>query len=222
MNAKRLRSFGGFRPGRRGAGLLLLALASCLAGCQALAAPWILTGEEPTKRIKAEFPHLKDKKIAILVWADSDTRFEYPFVRLEMAEHIKTELEARIDGVKFASIRQVIELQDRDPDWDRKPPARIGQRLDAQRVISVEISQYTTREPESRHLLRGRIAAQVSVYDTARPDAGYLYRTEVAITHPEKSDGRWGRDEGAVRREAMEAFATALVKRFYDHDEKVD
>ncbi|MBL8879926.1 MAG: hypothetical protein JNG88_12470 [Phycisphaerales bacterium] len=220
MNAKRVRiqSLGL----RGGVGLLALLLAGCLMGCQALAAPWILTGEEPTKRIKAEFPHLKNKKIAILVWADSDARFEYPFVRLEMAEHIKSELEARIDGVKFSSNRQIIEMQDRDPDWDRKPPAKIGQRLDAERVISIEVSQYSMREPESRHLLRGRIAAQVSIYDTSRPDSGHLYRTEVAIMHPEKSEGRWGNDEAAIRREAMEAFATALVKRFYDHDEKVD
>lgn len=207
--------------GRRGMGLLLV-LCTILGGCRALATPWILTGEEPTRRVRAEFPHLKGKKIAIVVWADSDTRFEYPFVRLELSEHIKSELESRIDNVTFCSNRQVVALQDRDPDWDRRPPARLGEQLGADRVLSVEVSQYTMREPESRHLLRGRIAAQVMVYDATRPSAGYLYKTEISVVHPDKSDGRWGNNEAAIRRETMEAFAHALVKRFYDHDEKVE
>lgn len=203
-------------------GLLFVSLSATLVGCQAIAAPWIMTGEEPTKRVKAQFPHLKGKKVAILVWADSDTRFEYPFVRLELAEHVKSELESRIDDIKFCSNRQIVELQDRDPDWDRKPPGQLGQRVGAERVISVELSQYTMREPESRHLLRGRISAQVMIYDATHPDASYLYKTEISIAYPEKSEGRWGNDEPTMRREAMEAFATALVKRFYDHDEELD
>lgn len=209
------------RPGRSAALLILPALVVSSAGCQSLAIPFLLWGPEPTRTIPAEYPYLEGRKVAIVVWADRDTLFEYPFVQLEVSEHVSVPLKANVRGISIIPNRTVVELQKRDPDWDRIPPARLGARLGADRVVLVELTLYTTREPEATHLYRGRISANVKVYDTAYPDSAPTYRTTIETVYPPDSPGQWGTDDRAIRKAMMESFANDLARKFYEHKVKL-
>jgi hypothetical protein len=197
----------------------LVLVSSC--GCKLAAAPFLMWGPEPTKEVPAEYPYLQGKKVCLLVWADSETLFEYPWVRLEVSEHVAQAMQANVKGVSFVSNRNVVDLQRRDLDWDRRDPAVLGKRFAADRVLMLELTQYTTREPESPHLYRGRIAANVKVYDTAYPGSAAAFKTSVETVYPPESVGQWGTDDQAIRQATMEAFAVEVAGKFYNRRVRV-
>ena len=197
---------------------LLLAASS---GCRLFAAPWLMWGQEPTKEVPAEYPYMQDKKVCLVVWADSETLFEYPWVQLEISEYVTEAMKPNVAGVSFIPNRNVVELQRRDFDWERGDPTMLGKRFGANRVLMVELTQYTTREPESPHLYRGRIAANVKVYDTAYKDSAPAFKTAVEVVYPPESVGQWGTDDKEIRKATMETFATELAGKFYDRRVKV-
>lgn len=204
------------------------ALAGCLAGCQWFAAPFLLWGEEPTRTVPAEYPYLTGKKVAILVWADSDTLFEYPQVQLEVSEHVAAALDSADElatkkGARLAIVpnRQVTAYQRSEVNWDREHPAKIGKQFSADRVLMIELTQYTTREPESTHLYRGRIAGNIKVYDPAYPDSRPAYKTTVEVAYPPESQGEWGTDDRAIRKSTMELFGSQVATKFFEHQEKI-
>lgn len=202
---------------------LLLSCAAALAllaGCKLLAAPFLLWGEEPTKKVEAKYPYLDNKKICVLVWAEQGTLFEYPNVRYELAEFLGQELKSALKGVTLTSNQTVVEFENREYDWERMNPASIGARFKAERVLMVELTEYTTREPDSPHLYRGHISANIKIYDTSQPDAGPTYRTQVATVYPPNTMSEWGADDRVVRRDTMQQFAADVVNNFHDRQEK--
>ena len=204
------------------AGLLVLgSLALCAGGCQLIALPVVACGEEPTRKVVAEYPYLAGRKVCVLVWADAYTLFEYPDVQFQVAENLRVALSRYVRGISVVPNRQVVEYQSRQPDWERENPARIGERFGAERVVLVELTQYTTREPDAPHLYRGHMAANVKVYDPAYPDAEPTYKTAVEVAYPPDSIGQYGTSERDIRRAMMEAFAAEVAGRFYERREKV-
>ena len=211
------------RLGRRlGRLALLLSLVATTTGCNLLVVGAVLFGREPTKLVQAEWPYLEAKKVCILVWAEMDTLFEYPNVQYEVAEHVRQAMEANVKDVAIIPTRQVDDLQRKDVDWDRSPPATVGARFGADRVLMIEITQYTTREPESPHLYRGRISANVRVYDTGLPKAGPSWSGVVETAFPPNSVGHWGSNDRTIRRATMEAFAIEVAGKFHDRQVKVE
>ncbi|MGE0480962.1 MAG: hypothetical protein AB7Q17_10875 [Phycisphaerae bacterium] len=210
------------RRATRAATLAALGAAlALLAGCRLMALPFLMWGEEPTKTVAAEYADLGGKKIAVAVWAEMDTRFEYPFVQLEIAEHVRAALEASLKGTTFVPARQIVEHQKRNPEWERGSPGALAARFKADRVLLVELSQYSTREPDSPHLLRGRISAAVKVYGADEQRDAPLYRTTVDTVFPEDSVGQFGVSDDQVRRATMEAFASDVARKFHEHKIKV-
>lgn len=206
----------------RGAVLLGLGLLGPLTGgCAVVRAMTYLFGELPTRQVKAEYPHLAKQKVCVLVRADMETIFEYPHVQWEVADHVRVALEQNVQGVKVVDPRRVAEYQRGHPDWERTDPAELGKRFAADRVLEINLTQYTTREPDSPHLYRGHISALVSVYHAGYPNSEPVYTTEVKTVYPPESVGEPGTGDRAIRRAAMEVFANDLAGKFYDRTVQV-
>lgn len=189
-----------------------------LTGCQQLMASMaVLWGKEQTRKVPAEYRELGGKRVCVVVWAEMDTLFEYPHVQFEVAEHIRAGVEPHVAGVNFVPNRDVVDFQRRNPDWDRMDPAEIGRRFDAQRVLNVELTRYTTREPDSPHLYRGRISANLTVID---PAAAATRLKDVEIVYPPEAPAAWGVDDAAVRLATMTEFGRVVGRKFYEHEEK--
>ena len=203
---------------------LTLVLASPLlltaTGCRWFAAPFLLWHKEPTKTVPAEYPHLVGKKVAIVIWADMDTLFEFPHIQLELSEHVRFAMQPNIEKITFVSNRQIVEAQKRDGTWARKSPASLGARFEADRVLLIEITQCTTREPDSTHLFRGRISANLKVYDTAQPEAEPAWKGTAEAAFPKDAQAAWGTDENTVRRTTMEVFGQEVANFFYERKVK--
>lgn len=197
------------------AALFLLPVA--LGGCRALA----LVLPEKTKTVAAEYPYLAGKRVAVAVWADMETLCTYPQVQWSVADHVRAALEANIREVDVVDPRKIVDIQRSDAKWESADPALLGRRFDADRLIEIQLTQYTTREPESPHLYRGHIAAAVRVYNTEYTQSEPAYQTDVHTVFPPDGPGQWGSSDQDIRRATMEAFADELTGRFFDRKIKV-
>lgn len=196
-------------------------LATLCGGCAFVRAGAMLFGEDQTKKMKAEYPQLADQMVCILVRADAETTFEYPHVQWELADHVRVALEQNVQGIKVVDPRRVAEYQRGNPSWEKADPAELGKRFAAQRVLEIDLTEYTTREPDSPHVYRGRIGAVVGVYNAAYPGSEPVYTTELTTVYPPEGVGEVSAGDRAVRRVTMETFAEDLAGKFYDRSVKV-
>jgi hypothetical protein len=201
--------------------LILPGMAGLVSGCGFFRGAVLLWGKEPTRKVPAEYADLAGRPTAVLVWAEDYTRFEYPNVQFELAEFVRVAVEGRVRGATFVPSREVDSFIRSNPDWDRLPPGQVGQRLGADRVILLELTEYTTREPGSAYLYRGHISANVKVYDTAAPEAEPVYKTTLESVYPPETFAGYGTTDRMVRQGAMRAFAEQLAGKFYERQEKV-
>ncbi len=196
-----------------------LSVAALVLGCRAVALPWLLWGEPPSKTVPADYPYLAGKRVGVIVRADVGVLFEFPHVQWEVADHVTVALENNVRGVKTIEARKIAEYQRREPDWDKEDPPRLGRKFDADRLIEINLTQYTTRDPESPYVQRAHIAAVINVYNTEYPNSAPAYSTEVRVAYPPQ-EGEHGLSDAAIRRGGMEAFAAEVAGKFYERKVK--
>jgi hypothetical protein len=195
--------------------LVLLPLVTALGGCRLLGVLF-----EDVEHVKAEYPHLANKRAVIIVRADIQTLSMYPHVQLELADHFRLDLEGGVKGLLVVDPRKVVDFQRSEPDWEKMDPSELGRRFGAERVIEVDLTQYTTREPGHEYLYRGHIAAAVRVYNAEYPNTEPTYKTHIEALYPEHGPSQWSGDERSIRSLTMQLFAQEAAGKFYDHDVK--
>jgi hypothetical protein len=198
----------------RHACLWLLAVAAGLTGCRSLVLFW----PEPTKTIRAEYPYLANKKVCVVVRGPDELLFEYPNVQWEVADHVRVALESNVRGVTVVDPKKVADFQRTDPAWETMDPAELGKKFGAERVLEIDLTQYTTREPESPHLYRGHISAAVRVYNPEYPNSQHAYQADVKTAFPPEGPGQYGTNDRAIRAATMDAFGQDVAVKFYDHE----
>ena len=136
------------------------------ASCNLLT-PLVFIGDHK-KQISAEFDKLPQKRVAILVWTEPATLFDYPHVRWELATYVADKLNAEMAqrqlGTEVVDPREVEDFLQKNIDAQVDPYA-VGRHFDADYVVFLEVLRMQIRNPEEPQFLRGRIEASVSVHD---------------------------------------------------------
>jgi len=198
--------------------LLILGLL-LLAGCNILAYPAYLLFGQPSRTIKAEYAHLADRTVALVLAGPPAIDFEYPYARNDLGLAVRGALGQHVKNIRLVPQEKVDDLQRSDPAWLSLGLGEIAAKLGAQRVLYLELVQFTMREPESINLFRGHIWAEVSVYeaDASQPHRP-SYQTQVQVVHPEQAPLPAGPSaQIAVWRQSLSLFAQELTGKFYDH-----
>jgi len=201
--------------------LLVAALGCCSLSCNWLT-PIIFIGEHQ-KRIYPEFDKLPKKRVAILVWTDPATLFDYPHARFELATYLSDklsyEMEQRKLGTNVVDPRDVEDFIEKDLDA-RIDPEKVGHKFQTDYVIYIEILGFQVRDPDVPQFLRGRIEASVTVYDT-RDDAGMMTKyelTPVTTTYPVEGPVVMTASNSPLVREGLyRMFAEEVARKFYEH-----
>ncbi len=201
-------------------------LAACFvvvpAGCQPTGyLLYLVAPEGPGETVEAEFTGLENHSVAVVVYADPGVQYEYPFCRLTVATAAGSELRNRIKGIRLIEPVKVIKYQDQNTYWESMPKTQLAKALGADYVLYVTLVEYTTREPGSLDLLRGRITAQCSIYqaDLAERDSAVWRGKDIAILYPPNgpAGGSVGQDDTAIRVPTERLFAEELARKFYKH-----
>jgi hypothetical protein len=183
-----------------------------LTGCRALALIW----PEQTKKVPAEYPYLTDKRVCIVVRAPEEMQFDYPNVQWEIADHVRVAMEGNVRGVSVVEPKKVADFQRSNADWETMDPAALGKKFGADRVLEIDLTQYTTREPESPYLFRGHISAALRVYNVEYANAQHAYQADVRTVFPPDGPGQYGANDRAIRASTMDTFGQDVANKFFE------
>lgn len=199
----------------------ILAVLACTAGgCQqSRYLTYLLFGGD-TEDVKAEFNGLSDKTVAVIVYAEKSVQFEYSDVQLSVSAIVSGELAKNVKKIKIVDPRRIIKYQDENVYWDEKDKSELAKVFGADYVLFITLVEYSTREPGSVNLYRGRIVAQASLYKAGTPErtARVWQNKDVRVIYPEHDPtGQPQENDRVIRLKTEAEFAEKLGKKFYDH-----
>ena len=201
--------------------LFLLTPVVMLAGCN-IVAPIVLLGDTK-KKVTAEFDKLPNSRVAVVVWTDPSTLFDYPYARLELATFVNDKLTAELTqrelGTDVVAPREVEDFLQKTPSA-QIDPVKVGRQFRTDYVVYVEVSEFQFRDPDSPQLLQGRIGASVSVYDvrSEREKPNRFSLAPVECVFPEGSPVLMNASNSMYIREATyQQFAEQVARKFYEY-----
>ena len=175
------------------------------------------------KTVSPEFDKLPNRRVAVLVFVDPSTLFDYPYARFELASFVGDKLYAEMaqralntDVVDPRDVEDFLQ-RNRDAEID---PQEVGLAFDADYVLFLEILTFQIRDPRQPQFLRGRISAAVSMHDIrCEPDELCRFElTPVTCVHPDGAPVILTATNSAFIREATyRAFAEQVARKFYEH-----
>lgn len=209
-------------PIRIAAMVLLSAACAGMGGCRSLGyMGYLLAPEPPQKTVPAEFEGLANSRVAIVIFADEQVQYEYPYARLTLASAIGAELMSRLKDVTVVDPGKVCRYQDEHINWEAMDTTALAADLGADYILRLALMEYTTREPGSVNLFRGRITAQAGLYQADLPErsARVWWCDSIAVVHPKDDPvGLIGESDRRIRSLTERLFADSLVKKFYAHE----
>jgi len=201
--------------------ILTLSLLVSLAGCNLLV-PFAFVGEHKRK-VLPEFDKLSNQRVAILVWMDPATLFDYPYARVETASYVsdklRHEMAQRRHETDVVDARDVEDFLQKNLDA-RVDPILVGRRFKADYVVFIEVLEFQIRDPEEPQFLRGRVEAAVTVHDVqSEAQAASRYTlTPVKCRYPDDQPVLMDATNSPLVREATyRLFAEEVARKFYEY-----
>lgn len=200
--------------------VILAALACGACGCmQGRYLIYLLTGNKE-EDVKAEFVGLADKTVAVVVYCEKSVLFEYPDVQLSVSARVAGDMKKNVEKVKVVDPRRILKYQDENIYWDEKDKTELGKALGADFVLYITLVEFSTREPGSVNLYRGRIVSQASLYKMGVPERSsrVWQDRDIRVIYPENDPtGQPRENDRAIRAETERLLAEKISQKFYDH-----
>ena len=175
-----------------------------------------------TKTVPAEFAQLQGKTVAVMIWAEPETLYDYPYVRLELASYVSDKIRAHVEDVRLVDDRKVEDFVQKNPQAALEPHS-VGEEFGADLVVYIELLEFQMRDPDAPALIQGRIHAAVSAYDlTADVDEPPQYELAgVETVHPDQPVLFTLTAADILRSETYDKFADQVARKFYAHEEEL-
>ncbi len=193
---------------------------ACLVACQP--AGWLagaVAGGERTVDVAAEYRGLEQKKIAVLVAAPHTVLFEFPLAPLTVSRAVSGRLAADIPGATLSDPKQIVAFQRKNPQWLGVPTSQLIERLNVQRLVMIDLAEYSTHEPGNAHQFRGVVVAQISVTESGGDRTNNAaYSQVVSARYPEESGlGLLEEDADTIKLGMIDLFSRRVSGLFHDH-----
>ena len=203
-----------------GLGSLLVFIAAA-GGC---VGAYFLTDPEKSETIEAEYGNIRDGTVAVVVWADQPIVDEYPQARYQVCRSVTHHMKKNLKAANFVSAREIREFQtNSSADWENMSPNEIGQELDCDFVLRLELLEFTPRASDTRQLHKARIEATMNLFECGTHNRlDPAFDSEVRITYPPKRlHGAQNTNEADLLHQAVEYFSEVAARKFYAHEIKL-
>ncbi len=204
----------------------LLAAVGTSAGCSTEMWRYMayITRGGRSKKVKAQFAGMAGKTVAVVVYTDRRTQYEFPDLNLTLSMAIASRLDKNVKNIKIVPPARVVRYQDENIYWEEMDKVDLAKALGADYVLYVPMEEFGTRLPDSSYLYQGRATCQLGVYDVTKlPRESRVYQSDkIRILYPEHEPaGMLNENDRQVRVTTEAMFADKLTKLFYDHKEEV-
>ena len=195
-------------------------LALSLVGCPIGAVISLFAKKSPTVIVEARY-ELPAGDMLILVDSPVE-RTGLSGVAALLTSELRSEITAQRLAPKIIPNHELVSLQIGTPNYDQLDIAEIGRRLAAQRVLYVEVVQFTLGTVVDESVGRGVVRAMVKVFDVQAdkrvwPETKPLgYEVIVRTDFREPSGEQYRRE---FTEDLCKRTAEAIVKLFREHEE---
>lgn len=195
-----------------GWGLLLAGLILATGGCGWWGQRAYQAGASVSS---ARYDGLAHRRVAVLVYCDSATSFQYPQARREVSSFVTARLARAVPTARLVAYDAIIAYQDDTPNWQMLPVKAIGKHFSVDRVLYIELTSYRFHARGAKNLLRGDIAANVYVYDTHVGGSGRVFSTKLETHWPKHGpEAGFDADLDMVRMNTLVRFSRELGRCF--------
>lgn len=204
--------------------LTLLALCAQLPGCiigatiGGMAESYHRTG---STEIEAEYTGIGGHSFTVVVTSDRLIEANNPGITARMTQRINDRL-IQNAGPSFAiPSADLLSVLYNMPQWPALPRGEVAEILGVERLIVVEVVEYSLNEPGNKYIWNGSAACVVTVYesDSGFPDAP-VYEKALRVTFPDTSGlMRTDIPETAVNTELSNRLINRISWLFYTHEE---
>jgi hypothetical protein len=207
------------RGGQLCAAFVLTALLTMSSGCALISyGLYVVTGGEKEVEVDAEYYGLDDQSVAVIVHADDRTLYEHADAPLRIARALSAQISDAIPTARLVDPNKVAKFQKDNPYW--VPYGDLMERFDADRLIVIDIDQYTTHDPQNTHYWRGVLSAGVSVTERDAADSEqFAYVNSLNIQYPQQPTPLLDSDEPTIEHGMVSRFAARVAALFHDHTE---
>ncbi len=203
----------------------LLAAGGCLmSGCEAGRFMAYAVAGDGTRVVhtKAQYRGLEGKTFAVLVAADEYTQFTYPGAALGISREVAARIAAGVPGSVPMDPQKIVQFQRENPYWITVPYGQLIDRLGVERLVVVDLVEYTLREPGNSHVWQGQIVANVGVAEAGAGDGNsQAFATTVKGRFPDNSSkvGVLNSEDKTIQFGLLADFSNKTANLFRDHEE---
>ncbi len=196
------------------AGLLLL------SGCNYVLLLGYLIGGPPS--IEPDFDSAtnksltdKDVKVAVVCFAPRELKSDNAEIDSEIAQFVAFRLTDH--EIAVCNPDRVRAWLDANPDWDK--PEEIGEALEVDYVIFVDLSKFSLYEEDAPQLYRGRAEAVVSVIEMSDDGTGEkIYEKEMTSAFPLSVPRQQSSQSfTSFKREYLARLSEEIGRLFYEY-----
>ncbi|MGN6367996.1 MAG: hypothetical protein ACTHN5_07025 [Phycisphaerae bacterium] len=194
--------------------LLLLPLA--FSGCQLFG-----FGEEVSGHpVSAQYKGLDNKSVAIVIYADQATTNEFPAAREELSAFLASKMREHLPTIKLLDYHEVMNWQDDTMNWFGLTEKQIGQHFSVDRVLYIELLDYSVAASKGFGEIQGHIRANCKVTEVDSPSNSPAWTSLIDVRYPQDHPVDPSQTSpDALRASLLQKFADQLTNRFYDHNE---
>jgi hypothetical protein len=218
---------------------LLTAIASLfllsLSSCNMIAGVGSVVGRAVPHYIAAQYKGLAGQTVVVMVWVERGIRMDFPDLQLDVANGVQNKLiEAQTTGkpdeLKGTTFpihpETVVRTQEDHPEFEQQPILQTASRFNVQRLIYIEVNDFSTRSTASTQLFRGSISGGMKVIEIS-PDG----KTKEAFNDPDvraefpKTGPKDGSPNGAEYKYyqgTVDAFTTEIARRLFTYEDDSD
>lgn len=205
---------------------LLLAGLCATGGCNYFAwfAQLLPIPQNLGEPVDPEYKGLDKHSVAIVVFSDRQTHFEYPQAGEVVAYATHEEFKKSLSKVTVIDPAFVLNYQKQHWDWDVMDKTELGKTFKADYVLYISLMEFSGRAKGSINIVQGVISAEVAVYKTNAPEReARRWNGDIRVVYPDLQkapDGVPGTNDRIVLERAVREFADQLAKKFYWHRDK--
>lgn len=201
-------------------GLAAFAIPGCVipAAIGGMAESYHRTG---SSEIPAEYTGISGKSFAVVVSGSRMMEGEHPGLTARLIQRINDRLILNANPSYAIPSGDLLTVLYNTPQWPAMTRGEVAEMLGVERLVVVEVIEYTLHEPGNQYVWDGVGSVLVSVYETdsGMPDDP-TYEKAIRVTFPDaRGFMRTDLPESAVTTELSNRLVNRVSWLFYDHEE---
>lgn len=209
--------------------LLVVSLSGLLlCGCNIIGA---VAAKAPKPDILAAYKGLAGKSVGIIVYVDPDAAMNWPTLQLDLANYLQYKLQQAqkddkdgdLKGTTFPyEPRSFVRYQKEHPGIEALPITQVAPKLGVERLIYLQVNEFTTRAEGTITMYLGRINVTLQVIEvdpvTKTATVGYTdpnIRMKYPRTAPD--EGLLNGNDRRIYQGTLDEISTQLALKFFRH-----